>query len=256
MEQILHLMAGGPLRLFRIGSSIVPFASHGSLDFDWEPFAESRLLALGRSFVPLGFRFSMHPGQYAVLNSPSPGVVEAAIAEIGYSCRVLDLMGLDHQHKVVVHGGGVYGDRPTSIERLTSKLIGLPAFIRNRLVLENDERIFNLAEIVEVSEKSGIPAVFDIHHHQINPSEPVTELLSRLRAVWSCVPKVHISSQRPNSRIGAHDDMVFDEDLETLCKLLPFEADLMIEAKAKEVAAIRAYDYLERTDKIALSVKR
>ena len=244
-------MAGGPLRLFRIGSSVVPFASHSSLDFDWEPFAEGRLLEIGRRYAALDFRFSLHPGQYAVLNSPNASVVEAAIAEIGYSCRVLDLMGLDNQHKVVVHGGGLYGDKISSIDRLTNKLLGLPQFIRKRLVLENDERIFNLEEIVGVSEKSGIPAVFDIHHHQINPSEPVTELLLRLREVWDCVPKVHISSQRPNSRVGAHDDMVFDEDLRTLCDVLPFEADLMIEAKAKEVAALRAFSYLEKADRLA-----
>lgn len=249
MERILEIMAEGPLRLFRIGSSFIPFASHVQCDFDWHPFVASRLREIGARYVPMGFRFSMHPGQYTVLNSPDPVVVERALEEVRYSVEVLDLMGLDEEHKVVIHGGGLYGDREGSTARLIEALKNLPDNIRNRLVIENDERYFNLAQIVDVSEKTGIPAIFDLHHHQINPGDAAGEeaaraLLLRLRGVWNCRPKVHLSSQKPNARIGAHDEMLHEKDIATLCDILPFEADLMVEAKAKEVAAMAAWQWL------------
>jgi UV DNA damage endonuclease len=56
------------------------------------------------------FRFSLHPGQYNVLNSENPEVVQNTRAELLYSCQVLELMGLDSSHKVVLHGGCRCGD--------------------------------------------------------------------------------------------------------------------------------------------------
>ena len=186
----------------------------------------------------------MHPGQYTILNSPNPAVVASAIAELHYATNVLDLMGLDHSHKVVIHGGGIYGDRIASTDRLKIELERLPLNIKRRLVLENDERLFNLEQILVVAESTGFPVVFDLHHFQINPSDNIGALLNRVARTWDSRPKVHLSSQRPGARIGSHDDFLREEDLAELCRVLPFEADLMVEAKAKELAAMRAWKFL------------
>lgn len=244
LERILFLMAQGPLRLFRLGGSMVPFASHEAMDFDWRPLIAGRLQAIGRRYAPLGFRFSSHPGQYTILNSPDPQVVSRALAEIAYSCDLLELMGLNHEHKVVIHGGGIYGDRVASTERLVAELSRLPDEIRKRLILENDERLFNLEQILEVGEAVGLPVCFDLHHHQINPgSANLHDLLPRVGKTWDCRPKVHMSSQRPGARIGAHDDLLHEVDMATLAEILPFEADVMVEAKGKEIAALAAWEW-------------
>jgi UV DNA damage endonuclease len=244
LEGILTWMSSTPLRLFRFGSSLVPFASHDALDFDWEPLVADRLAHLGSTFLPRGFRCSMHPGQYTILSTADPALLARAVAEIRYSCRVLDLLGADCSGKVVIHGGAIYGDRPSATKRLIENLRLLEPHIRRRLVLENDERQFNLEQIVEVSEASGVPVVFDLHHHRINPSVEPERLLERARKVWDCTPKVHLSSQRLDGRPGAHDDGVDDADLEEMLRVLPFEADIMVEAKSKEVAARSVYERL------------
>lgn len=246
LERILVLMSEGPLRLLRLGGSMVPFASHESLDFDWRPLVAGRLAALGRTFSARGFRFSSHPGQYTILNAPNPDVVRRAVAELSYSCELLDLMGLDASHKVVLHGGGVYGDREAASERLVEAVVALPERIRRRLVLENDERLFNLAQILWAAERGGVPVVFDLHHHQINPGEgDLRAMLLRVRATWGDVrPKIHMSSQKPNARVGAHDDLLHEDDLRTMLDVVPFETDVMVESKAKEVAALHAWTWL------------
>jgi UV DNA damage endonuclease len=243
LHAILGMMRKGPLRLFRIGSSFVPFASHPAMDFDWRAIVGPEIEAIGRSYPE--FRFSFHPGQYNVLNSPNPEVVACCIAELEYSCSVLDLMGLDARHKVVLHGGGIYGDRESATERLARNAAALPERIRRRLVLEHDERHFNLAEITRVGEAAGIPVVFDIHHHSVNACEEETSWLRRAMMLWDCRPKVHISSQKPGARPGAHDDYVFPEDLPKLLQMLPIDVDLMVEAKAKEKAALKCWSDLQ-----------
>ena len=244
LRAILQQMEQGPLRMLRLGSSLVPFASHPAMTFDWEPFVAEGLAEIGSEYRAKGFRFSLHPGQYNVLNSPNPATVDACVRELTYACRVLDLMGCGHEHKVVLHGGGLYGDREGATSRLVSAIGMLPACIRKRLVLENDERYFNLEQILEVSEATGTPAVFDLHHHQVNPSPDAEALLERLFAVWDCRPKIHLSSQKPDARAGAHDDYLLPQDIDTMRALIPGPADLMVEAKAKDLAAIRAVGHL------------
>lgn len=240
MARILEWMDGTDMRLFRIGSSFVPFASHPAMTFDWEALCRDRLAELGKRYEPRGFRFSLHPGQYNVLNSENPETVRKTVAELEYSCRILEMMGLDYSHKVILHGGCRCGDLRIASARLAEAVQSLPDPVCSRLVLENDERIFSLADIVDVCEQTGVPAVFDIHHARFLPSESMPELLERVAATWGGehgTPKMHISSQRPEARDGKHDDMVRREDVAELCALVPYPFDLMVEAKHKETAA-------------------
>jgi UV DNA damage endonuclease len=102
------------------------FAPHPKMQFDWKEMCSGRLRQIGEEYSSLGFRFSMHPGQYNVLNSLRAEVARHAIAELNYSCDVLDLMGLDSSHKVIVHGGGVYADKEGSLERPAAVLTAYP----------------------------------------------------------------------------------------------------------------------------------
>lgn len=253
LERILTIMSEGPLRLFRLGGSTIPLASHESLDFDWKPLVAGRLRAIGRTFGARGFRFSSHPGQYTILNATDEGIVRRAINELHYACDLLDLMDLDESHKVVIHGGGIYGDREAATARLAEALRNLPENICRRVVLENDERLFSLAQILDVAERGGVPVVFDLHHHQINPGEgDLREMLIRVRATWGdCIPKIHMSSQKPNARVGAHDDLLHEDDLQTMLREIPFETDVMVESKGKELAAMHAYEWLRDHDGLA-----
>lgn len=238
LEAILEWMEPRGRRMFRIGSSLVPFASHEQATWDWTECCAERLAAIGSKYAPRGFRFSLHPGQFTLLGSPEAGVAERSLAEFRYACRVLDLMGMGDEHKVVLHAGGVYGDRAASVARLVAAIAKLPAEQRARLVLENDEGQYHLGDIVAICETTGASAVFDLHHHELHPVENVERWLPRAAATWTSRPKVHLSSQMPGSRAGTHDVMIRREDFDSLAALLPFEADLMLEAKGKEQAAL------------------
>jgi UV DNA damage endonuclease len=238
LELILSWMDEHDLRLFRIGSSFVPFASHQDMTYSWEDELAGPLEEIGQRYESKGFRFSLHPGQYNLLNSEKSEVIQKTIVELDYSCRVLELMKLDTAHKVIIHGGCFCGDKSNSLQRLVQTIEDLPQRIRSRLVLENDERLFSFADIMSVCEKTNVPPVFDIFHHKLNPCKDIQDLLQKARSLWDSRPKVHISSQKSGARAGKHADYILQQDLEELCTLLPWEADLMVEAKAKEAAAL------------------
>jgi UV DNA damage endonuclease len=132
-------------------------------------------------------RVSMHPGQYTVLNSPRQTVVENSIAELVYHARLLDALGTGASHKIILHAGGVYGDKTASMQRFASIVERLPHAVQRRLVLENDETNYSLADVLSLSTSTGLPVVFDVFHHDWNPSfegETLLGLIERAGNTW------------------------------------------------------------------------
>lgn len=239
LETILRWNAERGVGLFRIGQDLVPFASHPAFPYDWTVEHGGELREAGELARTLGIRLSMHPGQYIQPASPRPEVAERSLAEPRYASRVFDLMGAEDA-VIVLHMGGAYGDRPGTAERFVEVMRPHEDILRY-LALENDERIWTASEVVETSHALGIPAITDAFHHGLNPSDlTLREALDLSLPTWearSTRPKVHLSSQDPEKRPGAHAYSVAAGDWEALLVALDGrDTDVMVEAKGKEQA--------------------
>lgn len=243
LEAILRWNADHGIRVFRITSNLVPFASHpvhgGAW---WDEFAD-RFAEIGSLMERGGMRLSTHPGQYTVVGSIREHVVEAAVAELEYHARLLAAFGLDAGHKIVVHLTGDADRFPTGFQRLSDG-------VRSRLVLENDERR-SLAEVLQVAESLEIPAVFDVFHHELNPSLDglgTRELVERAAETWGPEdgrPEVHFSTQEAGKRPGAHAESLEDEAFAAFAEeVADLPIDCILEVKDKERSALRALEIL------------
>lgn len=157
--------------MFRISSDLVPFGSSPVNTVPWKELFAPKLAEIGEKIRAGGMRVSMHPGQYTVLNSPDPDVVRRAAEDLDYHAAVLDGMGLDETHKLILHVGGVYGDRPRAAQRFVENWKTLCEPVRRRLVIENDDRSWSAGEVFEIARALGIPPVFDNLHHRLNPTK-------------------------------------------------------------------------------------
>lgn len=245
------------IRLFRISSDVIPFAGNPVNTLDWSSKFASQLTALGDKARALGIRLSMHPGQYTVLNSPRSEVVEAAIRDLTYHTAFMDAMGLGREHKVVLHVGGGYGNHREAMERFARHGEGLSPQIKNRLVLENDERIFNIEEVLELSEIVKLPVVFDILHHQANPTAPGGAVETWIKAAgktWGPLdgpPKLHYSQQDSSKKTGAHSVTISLDDFFHFIEMVkPYDPDIMLEVKDKNLSAIKCINALADDKKI------
>ena len=240
------------VRFFRISSDLVPFGSLPAFPFDWAEAFDWKLREIRHLVKAEGLRVSSHPGQYTVLNSPREEVVDASIAELEHQARVVERMDPKHG-TLTLHVGGAYGDKPAAMDRFAANLPRLSERVRSRLIIENDDKTFTLAEVVDLAERTGLPVVVDLFHHQCNPSGATWDvglpaLLERAMATWGKrVPKLHLSSRREGTWTS-HADHVAPADLQTLLDLMaavpPPDApyDVMLEAKAKEKALITVRD--------------
>ena len=111
----------------------------------------------------------MHPGQYTVINSPHQDVVDRAIEDLIYHASFLDSLSLDASHKLILHIGGIYNEKEAAMDRFISVYQYLPENVKARLVIENDDRLYSVADVLAISSATGIPVVFDTLHHEVNP---------------------------------------------------------------------------------------
>ena len=242
LETIVRWNAERGIRLFRIGQGLIPFASHPAFPYDWPEEHGDDLRELGALARAVGVRLSMHPGQFINPGSPNPETAGRSLDELRYAARVFELMGLDDA-VVVLHLGGAYDDRPAAVNRFVEALRGQEDILRY-LALENDERIWTVGEIVDTSRALGIPAIVDNLHHSLNPGGlSLAEALDSALPTWEARgvrPKVHLSSQDPTKRPGAHAHSIEAEDWAAFLDALGGrEADVMVEAKGKELALSR-----------------
>jgi len=237
LEAVVRWNAAHGVQLFRMGQALIPFASHPEFPYDWEAEHGDDLRKLGELARSLGIRLSMHPGQFIQPGSPKPGVSERSLVELRYAARVFALIG-SHDSVIVLHLGGAYEDRPTTAARFVETLLPETDVLRY-LALENDERVWTVQEIVAAADKLGVPAIADAFHHGLNPGDlTLEEALDLSLPTWDGRrPKLHLSSQDPTKQAGAHAYLVNVEDWEVLVRALGGrEADVMIEAKGKELA--------------------
>ncbi|KAG6869109.1 hypothetical protein C0993_001674 [Termitomyces sp. T159_Od127] len=148
------------IRLFRISSEMFPFASHGDYGYSLD-YCHRLLAEVGCLANKYGHRLTTHPGQFTQLGSPRPEVLKSSIRELEYHCEMLDRMGIGVDGVMVIHGGGIYGDKVATVERIKRTVTELlPQNVRNRLVLENDELCYNAEDLLPICEELDIPLVF------------------------------------------------------------------------------------------------
>ena len=247
LETMLHFNVEHGIRFFRITSDLIPFASHPEIEPPWRHLYARALANAGLTIQHLGVRVDMHPGQYTVLNSPDEKVVKNAMRDLVYHVGVLDEMGLDATAKVQIHLGGIYGDREASLARFVARARLLPETVRRRLVIENDERSFGLADCLRAAEGAKLPVLLDVYHHRLkNEGESLADAVATAAETWSIgdgTPIVDYSSPLPGGAFGQHAETLDEADFRAfLGETAAADVDVMLEIKDKELTAVRAVE--------------
>lgn len=246
LEKILQFNLENDLLFFRIGSSLIPFASHPICDLDWGKYFEKRLDGIGKFTKTNNIRISMHPDQFVVINSPNIEIVERSIAELEYQCKILECMGLEGDTKVQIHVGGVYGDKLASTLRFIENYKLLPASVKKRLVIENDDRLYSTQDCLSIFEATGVPVIFDnLHFDCLNNQENMLEAFKLTAGTWQAkdgIPMIDYSTQEFGARLGKHINSIDGQHFaQFLTRTKDFDFDIMLEIKDKELSALKAY---------------
>src|SRR3954463_7882461 len=263
LAAILGYLEDNRIRLYRMATGLAPYASHPDHpEFRAQPReCAERLARVGARATAAGIRLSTHPGQYTVLNSTDARVAALAAEELEVQAEILDGMGLGPEAVVVLHVGGAAGGTAAAMDRFARGFERLSDAARNRLVVENDDRAFGLADVLALAGRIGRPVVWDVLHHHCHDPEriPDAEALALAAATWppGVVPKVHFSSPRtsvepgprgavklppPRAHAALVDPIAFEHFLRDT--VAGRDVDVMLEAKAKDLALLRLREQL------------
>lgn len=236
------------IKFFRLSSEVFPWASEYHIPDlpDIEAIAAA-LRAAGDYAHQHGHRITSHPGPFNKLASPNERVILNTIRDLEIHGEVFDLMGLSRTpfNKINIHVGAAYGDKPKALAQFCRSFDRLPDCVKTRLTVENDDKasLYSTAELVASVHKSlGVPIVFDFHHHKFCTGDmSEQDALELAMTTWGQVrPVTHYSETRRNAdgsdyhRPQAHSDFIFN-----FIDDHGHDIDIMIEAKAKELALLR-----------------
>lgn len=232
------------IEVYRLTSKLVPLATHPLAEgWDFAAVLAAELREVGAFAREHGLRLSAHPDHFTLLNSPRSRVLLASLRDLAYHEAVLSGMDLS-QARLVMHVGGGYEDREEAGRRFLDNLALLPAETRRRLALENDDRSFHAGKVLEICRSAGCPMVLDAHHDQILPGPvPLGEILPAILGTWGDErPKLHYSSPRSPANPRSHADYIEPDPFVSFIRslaVLERDLDIMLEAKAKDLALLR-----------------
>ena len=262
------------LRMVRISSDILPVYTHDTYRDYWlQPavvsYAETHFKRVGDLARANNVRLSMHPGQFTVLASDNPGIVERSIAEFEYHTDIARWMGYGQKFqdfKINVHISGRQG--PEGIRRAYKRL---SPEARNCITIENEENSWGLNDCLSISDI--VPIVLDIHHHWIREGEYINSDDDRVKKVvesWRGVrPTCHYSVSREDvlvdhctttkpdhakllaegykkQKMRAHSDFYWNREVNDWALSFWDNFDIMCESKGKNLASFELYDYANR----------
>ena len=141
-------------------------------------------------------KVSFHPGQFTVLASDTPDIVDRSIDEFEYHVNMARWMGYGKEFqdfKCNIHISGRKG-----AQGIIDVLPKLSPEARNIMTIENDEMCHGLDESLKLVDHVAL--VLDIHHHWIRDEEYIQPNDDRVKMVidsWRGVrPAMHYSYSR------------------------------------------------------------
>lgn len=245
LYEIIKYNVKNNFHFYRLTSKLVPLATHDKVNFDYiTPFLD-KYKKIGKLINDNNIRVDTHPDQYAVLNSMDSKIVKNTMEILEYHYKIMDALGIKDKI-IILHVGSSACGKKASITRFINNFNKLPDHIKECITVENDDKVYNIKDVLELCHKINVPMVLDYHHFICNnEKENINYYLKEIIDTWDGkLPKMHFSS--PKSKLKkefrSHSDYINKEcfiEFINILKKQDKDIDIMLEAKAKDDAISR-----------------
>lgn len=245
LYEIIKYNVKNNFHFYRLTSKLVPLATHDKVDFDYITPLLDEYKKIGKLINDNNIRIDTHPDQYAVLNSMDSKIVKNTVEILEYHYKIMDAIEIKDKI-IILHVGSSACGKKASITRFINNFNKLPDHIKKCIAVENDDKVYNIKDVLELCHKINVPMVLDYHHFICNnEKEDINDYLKEIIDTWDGrLPKMHFSS--PKSKLKkefrSHSDYINKECFIKFINILKKQdkdIDIMLEAKAKDDAVSR-----------------
>ena len=245
LYKIIKYNVKNNFHFYRLTSKLVPLATHDKIDFDYITPLLDEYKKIGKLINDNNIRVDTHPDQYTVLNSMDSKIVKNTVEILEYHYKIMDALGIKDKI-IILHVGSSACGKKASITRFINNFNKLPDHIKKCIAVENDDKVYNIKDVLELCHKINVPMVLDYHHFICNnEKEDINDYLKEIIDTWcEKLPKMHFSS--PKSKLKkefrSHSDYINKEcfiEFINILKKQDKDIDIMLEAKAKDDAISR-----------------
>ena len=242
LEKILKYNIRNDITFFRMTSELIPLVSHPLVKYDFINQYKPYYKKIGDIIKENNLRVDIHPSAYTVLNSVNEEVVTSTINILEFYQKMYKAMEIDS--KIVLHVGSKVGGKRLGMKRFIDNFNKLDEAIQKLIVVENDDKSYNIRNVLSLCEKLNIPMVLDYHHFKLNKNnEKIENYIERIFNTWKDeVPKIHFSSPKDKKNKRSHNDYINVDDFIDFIEKIKFtkrDFDVMIEAKKKDEALFK-----------------
>lgn len=251
LYEIIKYNVKNNFHFYRLTSKLVPLATHDKVDFDYITPLLDEYKKIGKLINDNNIRVDTHPDQYAVLNSMDSKIVKNTVEILEYHYKIMDAIGIKDKI-IILHVGSSACGKKASITRFINNFNKLPDYIKKCIAVENDDKVYNIKDVLKLCHKINVPMVLDYHHFICNnEKEDINDYLKEIIDTWDGkLPKMHFSS--PKSKLKkefrSHSDYINKEcfiEFINILKKQDKDIDIMLEAKTKDDAVSRLVRYLK-----------
>lgn len=245
LGKILDYNIKNNIHFYRLSSKLIPLATKEDVIFDYITKYKYIYDRLSVKIKDSKMRIDFHPDQFCVLNSVSTEVVKNTKEILKYHINLLNALNIEEKVLVLHIGSNVFG-KEKSLMRFINNFNRLDKEIQESIVIENDDKVFNIEDCLYLSNKLDIPIVLDYHHHLCNHMDiDIKKYMKDILSSWKTInPKMHFSSPKSKLKkeIRSHHDYIDSDQFIAFIELikdLDYHLDIMIEAKKKDEALFR-----------------
>lgn len=240
LEKILKYNVKNGIYFYRMSSRIIPLLTHPNVNIDLNKY-KAYFVNIGKIINDNKMRVDLHIDPYYVLNSVNNNVVQSTINICKIYRNMFNLMKI--KSNIIFHIGGKTISKEEGIKRFIKNYNLLDKDIKDLIIIENDDKIYNILDCIEISKKTSVKICVDYHHFKCNNcGENIKDYLKNIFSGYKELPKMHFSSPKSKKEFRAHSEYVDVKefvDFLSILKEINMDLDIMIEAKMKDDALFR-----------------
>lgn len=245
LEKIMIYNIKNNIHFYRLTSKLIPLSTHKDVKIEYINKYKKYYEKIEKLINDNNIRVDVHPDQFCVINSTNKKVIDNSFKMLEYHYNILNALNIKDKVIVLHVGSNVFG-KEKSKQRFINNFKKLPIYIQECIALENDDKIFNIDDVLDICYKLDIRPVFDIHHYNCNKGiKEIPEYFKDIFFLWNKgIPKIHFSSPKSllKKEYRSHNDYINVNDFINFLnsiKKYNKDIDIMLEVKQKDDALFR-----------------